>query len=301
MPASKHDRFDGKVVIEVRCNEYTMRDRNRHVPWSPDEVADDAAACREAGASIVHFHARDPETGAMSAETSAYADIIRAVRTKSDMLVNPTLGAPTIPDPAVRVAHIPELAKEADTRPDLAPVDLGSFNIDPFDWDTKTFHTEEVVYRTSVGGLRHEIDAITSSGVGVQSVLWTVGSARCLGSFLAMGALPAPAFAQVTLSDLMLSTHPGTVRGMQALVEFLPRDHDVHWAVSCYGGNLLRLVTAAVDAGGHVSIGLGDYPYRELGEPTNAEVVAEVVRMVRAVGREPATPADVRDVLALGA
>jgi 3-keto-5-aminohexanoate cleavage enzyme len=301
MPANQHDRFDGKVVIEVRCNEYTMRDRNRHVPWSPDEIANDAAACRDAGASIVHFHARDPETGAMSAETSMYADVIRAVRASSDMLVNPTLGASTIPDPAVRVAHIPELAKDAETRPDLAPVDLGSFNVDPFDWETKTFRTEDIVYRTSVAGLRHEIEAITSSGVGVQSVLWTVGSARCLGAFLAMGALPAPAFAQVTLSDAMLSTHPGTVRGMQALVEFLPRDRDVHWAVSCFGGNLLRLVTAAIDAGGHVSIGLGDYPYRELGEPTNAEVVAEVVRMVRAVGREPATPADVRDVLALGA
>ena len=44
-------QFDGKVVIEVRCNEYTMRDRNRHVPWSPDEVAADAADCRDAGAS----------------------------------------------------------------------------------------------------------------------------------------------------------------------------------------------------------------------------------------------------------
>jgi 3-keto-5-aminohexanoate cleavage enzyme len=216
------------------------------------------------------------------------------------MLVNPTLGASTIPDPAQRVAHIPELAVDEATRPDFAPVDLGSFNVDPFDWESKTFRAEDIVYRTSVSGLRHEIDAITACGVGVQSVLWTVGSARCLGAFLAMGVLPSPAFAQVTLSDVMLSTHPGTVRGMQTLVEFLPRDQQVHWSVSCFGGNLLKLVTTAVESGGHVSIGLGDYPYRELGEPTNAEVVAEVVRMVRAVGREPATPADVRDVLAIG-
>ena len=83
-------------------------------------------------------------------------------------------------------------------------------------------------------------------------------------------------------------------------MQFLPIDRGVHWAVSCFGGNLLRLVTSAVELGGHISIGLGDYPYRELGEPTNAEVVAEVVRMVRAIGREPATPDDVREVLALG-
>jgi 3-keto-5-aminohexanoate cleavage enzyme len=289
--------FDGKVVIEVRCNEYTMRDRNRHVPWSPAEIAADAAACREAGASIVHFHARDPETGAMSSDTAMYGDVIRAVRASSDVLVNPTLGASTIPDPAERVAHIPELAKDDATRPDLAPVDLGSFNIDPFDWDTKSFRVEDIVYRTSVAGLRHEIAEITGSGVGVQAVLWNVGSARCLGAFRAMGVLPQSVFAQVTLSDTLISTHPGTVRGLQTMVEFLPSDGDVHWSVSCFGGNLLRLVTTAIESGGHVSIGLGDYPYRELGEPTNAEVVAEVVRMVRAVGREPATPGDVRDVL----
>jgi uncharacterized protein (DUF849 family) len=293
-------QFDGKVVIEVRCNEYTMRDHNRHVPWSPDEVAADAADCRDAGASIVHFHARDPETGAMRSDTETYADVIRAVRGKSDVLLNPTLGASTIPDPLVRVAHIPELGADPATRPELAPVDLGSFNIDPFDWERNEFRTEDVVYHTSVRGLRHEIGAITNAGVGVQSVLWTVGSARCLGAFLAMGELPSPAFAQVTLSDVMLSTHPGTVQGMQALVQFLPIDRGVHWAVSCFGGNLLRLVTSAVELGGHISIGLGDYPYRELGEPTNAEVVAEVVRMVRAIGREPATPDDVREVLALG-
>jgi 3-keto-5-aminohexanoate cleavage enzyme len=293
--------FDGKVVIEVRCNEYTMRDNNRHVPWSAEEIAADAAACREAGASIVHFHAREPETGAMSFDTARYADVIRAVRASSDMVVNPTLGASTIADPAVRVAHIPELGADPATRPELAPVDLGSFNIDPFDWDKRAFRTEEIVYHTSVAGLRHEIEAIRSSGVAVQSVLWTVGSARCLGAFLAMGVLPAPAFAQVTLSDVMLSTHPGTVRGLQALVEFLPRSHDVHWAVSCFGGNLLELAPAAIESGGHIAIGLGDYPYRELGEPTNAEVVAEVVRMVRAAGREPATPSEVRDVLGLGA
>jgi uncharacterized protein (DUF849 family) len=278
-----------------------MRDRNRHVPWSPDEIGADAADCRAEGASIVHFHARDPETGAMSGDVDVYAAGIRAIRAACDVLVNPTLGASTIPDPAERVAHIPVLAKDPATRPELAPVDLGSFNIDPFDWSTKTFRNEELVYRTSVAGLRHEIDAIQTAGVGVQAVLWTVGSARCLGAFIAMGALPEPVLAQVTLSDGWLSTHPGTVRGMQALVEFLPAGRAVHWTVSCFGGNVLALVTSAVAAGGHISIGLGDYPYLELGMPTNAQVVAEVVRMVRAIGREPATPAEVRELLGTAA
>lgn len=297
MTVSTDSPLSGRVVIEVRANEYTGRDPNPHVPWSPDELAADAEACREAGASVLHFHARDPRTGAPRWDTGAYADVIRAVRARTDVLCNPTLGASTVPDPAERVRHIPELAADPATRPDLAPVDLGSFNIDPYDASTRAFRTEDLVYATSVAGLRHEIETIRHAGVAVQAVLWTVGSARLLGAFCDMGVLASPVYAQVTLSDGWLSTHPGTVRGMQTLVEFLPDDHPVHWSVSCYGGNLLRLVAAAIEQGGHVSIGLGDHHYGELGRPTNAELVAEVVRIARSFGRTPATPDEVRAAL----
>lgn len=293
--------LDGKVIIEVRGNEYTMRDRNPHVPWSPDEIARDAEACRDAGASIVHFHARDARTGAMSGDVEVYAETIRAIRARTDVLVNPTLGASTIADPAVRVAHIPALAKDPATRPELAPVDLGSFNIDPYDPVTRTFRTETLSYVTDIAGLRHEIDAIQGGGVMVQSVLWNVGSARLLGAFVEMGVLTTPVYAHVALAGTFLAAHPPTVRGLETLVEFLPRSLDLHWTFSAVGANALGLVHAAVLAGGHVSIGLGDHPYNELGTPTNAQLVAEVVRMIRAVGREPATPAEVRRAFGLGA
>jgi 3-keto-5-aminohexanoate cleavage enzyme len=291
--------LDGKVVIEVRCNEYTMRDRNPHVPWSPDEIAADAAACREAGASVVHFHARDPETGAMSGDVEVYAATIRAVRSSCDVLLNPTLGASTIADPSVRVAHIPVLARDPATRPELAPVDLGSFNIDPYDPVAKTFRTETLSYVTDVAGLRHEIETIRSGGVAVQPVLWTVGSARLLGAFCDMGVLPGPVYAHIALSGSFLSAHPPTVRGLVAMVDFLPSGVDLHWTFSAIGANALGLVSAAVELGGHVNVGLGDHPHLELGSPTNAQVVAEAVRMIRAMGKEPATPAEVREAFGI--
>ena len=293
--------IDGKVIIEVRCNEYTMRDRNPHVPWSPDEIAADAAACRDEGAAVVHFHARDASTGAMSGDVAVYADTIRAMRRESDVLVNPTLGASTIADPHQRVAHIPLLGDDPGTRPEFAPVDLGSFNIDAYDPSTKSFRNESLSYVTDIAGLRHEIDVIHASGALVQSVLWTVGSARLLGAFLEMGVLREPVYAHVALANSFLAAHPPTVRGLETLVEFLPRNLDIHWTYSAVGANALGLVHAATGAGGHVSIGLGDYPYNELGTPTNAQLVAEVVRMIRAVGREPATPDEVRQAFGLGA
>jgi len=292
--------LDGKVVIEVRANEYTMRDANPHVPWSAAELAADAAACRTAGAAVWHFHARDPETGAASGEVARYAEAIVATRAACDLVLNPTLGATTIDDPTVRVAHIPVLAADPVTRPDLAPVDLGSFNIDPFDPATGTFSTEDLVYRTSVRGLRHEIDAIAGAGVGVQAVLWNVGCVRLLEAFCAIGQLPTPVLAQVVLSDSLLVTHPPTMAGLDALTCFLPRDGSVHWAASRIGGSLLELAPHIVESGGHLALGLGDHHYGELGTPTNAEVVAVAVEIIRSFGLEPATPDDVRAAFGLG-
>lgn len=291
-----------RIIIEVRCNEYTGRDPNPNVPFSADEIAVDAAACREAGASIVHFHARDPRSGAPAWDPADYAEVIGAVRARTDVLLNPTLGASTVPDPAARVAHIPVLASDPATRPDLAPVDLGSFNIDPYDQATRTFRNEDLTYVTSVAGLRHEIDTIDAAGVAVQAVLWNVGSARVLGAFRDMGVLPPTVLAQIMLSDGWLSAHPGTVRGLTTMVEFLPPDEGVHWSVSLFGGDLSVLLPTVLELGGNVSIGLGDHHYAahrgaDGSWPTNADLVAEVVRAARAVGREPATPDEVRSLL----
>lgn len=291
-----------RIIIEVRCNEYTGRDPNPNVPFSADEIAADAAACRDAGASIVHFHARDPRSGAPAWDPADYAEVITAVRARTDVLLNPTLGASTIPDPSVRVAHIPVLAADPATRPDLAPVDLGSFNIDPYDPTTQRFRNEDLTYVTSVAGLRHEIATIDAAGVAVQAVLWNVGSARVLAAFRDMGVLPATVLAQIMLSDGWLSAHPGTARGLTTMAEFLPADGGVHWSASLFGGDLLALLPTVLELGGNVSIGLGDHHYaarrRADGSwPTNADLVADVVRAAQAVGREPATPDEVRALL----
>ncbi|MBY0400595.1 3-keto-5-aminohexanoate cleavage protein, partial [Myxococcota bacterium] len=87
-----------KLIVEARLNEYTPRQPNPNVPFSPAEIARDAAACRAAGAAIVHYHARDPQTGAPSAEVALYAETARRIRAACDALVMPTLGANTVLD-----------------------------------------------------------------------------------------------------------------------------------------------------------------------------------------------------------
>jgi uncharacterized protein (DUF849 family) len=288
-----------KLAIEVRCNEYTSRRANPHVPFSPEEIAADAAACREAGAAIYHFHAREPKTGAPAYDAASYGDSIRRIRAACDLLVNPTLGAVTVPDPKQRAAIIPALAADPATRPDLAPVDLASINIDPWDAGARRFLVEDLVYATSVAGLREILATVRGAGVLPQAVLWTVGSARLLGAFLELGVIAQPVAAQLTLSSSILAAHPGSVRGLHALADFLPAGVPILWSVNNGGGNLLPLVAAAIELGGHIAIGLGDYAYPELGQPTNADLVREVARIARGCGRELATPKEVRQALAI--
>lgn len=293
-----------KVVVELRCNEFAMRDANPNVPWTPEEIARDAAEAREAGAAVLHFHARAPGTGAPSSDAAIFGDAIRRVRAATDLVVNPTLGAYTVDDPAERVAHIPVLGRDPATAPDLAPVDLATINIDPWIPD-KGFLLEDVVYRNPIAGIRTEIDAIHGAGARVDAVLWNVGSARLLGALLDEGLLDEPAFCEIALSDGLLATHPATARGMHALLEFMPEGRRAPWAYLVGGASALPLLPAAIEAGGHVALGLGDHAYRELdgacggAPPRNADVVTAAVRAIRAAGCEPATPDEARELLGL--
>jgi uncharacterized protein (DUF849 family) len=124
---------------------------------------------------------------------------------------------------------------------------------------------------------------------------------RSIEAFVDAGFIDEPVLAGIVLTEGGLhGGHPGTVKGLEAMIDFLPPKRRVEWSVMVKHGNALAVAVAALERGGHISIGLGDYPYRELGMPTNADVVKEVARMARSIGREPARPAEVRSMLALG-
>ena len=129
------------------------------------------------------------------------------------------------------------------------------------------------------------------------AAIWNVGSLRILEAFVLTGVLPDPIFAELfTTEGGLIAGHPGTRRGLQALIDFVPDSVDCLWAAACYGANALDLAEAAIEQGGHVALGLGDYAYPEIGngQPNNAEVIAAVVEIARRHGREVATPDEAR-------
>lgn len=290
-----------KLIIECRVNEYAPRHRNPNVPWSVDEIARDAAACRAAGASVVHFHARKAD-GSPEHSYESYRDTVRAIRAASDVLIHPTLGYVTLNAPAAeRLSHIRRMVEEG-SPPDIAPMDMGSTNVSVLTEGGERYipEMEERVYQNSTATLHYFADHIRRYRLKPYLQIWNLSFMREVHQFFRMGWVDAPVFAEFVCTDNhCIGGHPGTAKGLQAFVDFLPEGMPIEWTVCNYGGNLLPLVAQAISQGGHVSIGLGDYHYNELGTPTNAELVARVVEIARSVGREVASPNETKQILGM--
>ncbi len=289
-----------KLIIEARINEYMLREQgNPNVPYTPQEIAGDAAACREAGAAIVHFHARMAD-GAPEHNWEVYADTIRRIRTGSDILVHPTLGYNTVDDHSgpARLRNILELARDKAVSPHFVPLDMGSLNVDRYNPRDKCFETTTQIYTNPTGDLMYFAREVRAAGLKPYLTCQNIGFLRYANAFADMGLLNEPLYMCLVMTDnIYLGGHPPTLKGLQAHLDFLPPGKKVEWTGMSYGGNLFGLVAAIVSQGGHISIGLGDHPYAEWGSPTNADLIRRVVAIARDCGREIATPAQAWEML----
>lgn len=286
-----------KLIIEARLNEYEMRDRNPNVPWTAEELARDATACREAGASIVHFHARRPD-GTPAFDYESYRDVIAAIRATSDVLIHPTLGGPAHnASAAERLSHVVRLA-ESGTRPDVAPMDMGTSNVDIFDEAAGRFVTSDSVYFNTTETLQYFAEQLRGLGIKPSLEIWSIPMMRLAKIFVRLGLLDEPLLLSLNLIEGgLITAHPGTAKGLRAHLDFLPEEAAHEWLVTFFGGNLLNLAGMIIAEGGHIATGIGDYPYPELGQPTNADVVRRVAQIAADAGRELATPAEARAML----
>jgi uncharacterized protein (DUF849 family) len=284
------------VIITVRMNEGSMRDANRNVPWSAEEIAADAEACVAAGAAVVHFHGRDPVTGGADRSAEALATTVGLIDAGCGAITYCNLGAGAELDLPDRLAPL----QGEGPRPELAPVDLGSFNLDPFDRGASRFAVEDRVYVNTVATVRGMVEGIVAAGVVPVGVSWGLGSLRLLDALVAQGAWPTPVVGELVVSDVLLSTNPATPEGFDALRAFVP-EVAAGWSLMCGLGSVLPLVEQAADASVGVSVGLGDHPHTELGSPSNAELVGTVVERLEARGHRVAGPVEARTILGLPA
>lgn len=212
-----------------------------------------------------------------------------------------------VPDPdraliffhGLGLSHILEMAKGPATRPHMAPADMGSLNIDIYNPQARRFETGERVYKNSTSTLAYLCENMKRVDVKPYLSCWNIGFTRCAGAFMDMGIMEEPAYIGFILTDnTFLGGHPGTLKGLQSHLDFLPSDKRIVWIVVNYSGNLLALAGSIIAMGGHVSIGIGDYTYPQLGAPANAELIERIVQIARDVGREVANPMEAKAFLA---
>lgn len=289
-----------KFILEARINEYAPRYPNKHVPFSPDEIADTAVRVREEGACILHFHGR-ADDGSPDNSVARYREIIRAVRSRCDILILPTLGF--ISNDASgrnRINCVLELADDPATRPDIAPIDTGTANLDTFDPESKRFSDIERLYVNTTDSLIHYATSLRSAGVKPKLVSWAPGFTRRAVALADAGFVDDPLYILFHMTDgPYLTGHPGSIEGLQAHLPFLPKNHPHFWTANVLGGSVLKLADFIARAGGSMAIGIGDYAYPELGCPPNDVVVREAVKVIQAAGRSLATPNDARQLLGL--
>lgn len=289
------------AVIEAALNGMTTRERNPHVPRTVDEIVEDGLACLDAGAAIIHNHNDEPNFGGASRHCAEpYLAAWRRLRSRhSGLLLHPTM-AGTAPEVTVeeRFAHLVEL-HEAGLLP-MATCDAGTIAL-AFPGE----HGPEALPHL-FGNTAADVDWILrwcrEAEVPVHISIFEPGFLRLILAHHRAGSLPHRVKIQLYLGgERMLFGLPATATGLGTYAEML-EDSRLPWMVGVYGGDAVATGVArlAIEAGGHVRVGLEDHhdPPRT---PRNDELVREAVDLVHARGRRPAAIDEVAEVFWAGA
>ncbi|HEX6347966.1 MAG TPA: 3-keto-5-aminohexanoate cleavage protein [Candidatus Dormibacteraeota bacterium] len=282
---------DGACVISAALTGVlAKRDLCPAIPYTPGEIGEEARRAADAGAAIVHIHARTPDGGPdWSVET--FRAIKEEVRARSDVIINFSTGAVGIPKEE-RIAHIRDL------KPEMAALNMGSMNYAIFSRSRRQFMVDHV-FANPFGDIRFFLETMNEAGVRPEMECFDSGHIGNTAPLIELGTLRPPY--QFSLVMGVLGGIPGTTRNLVHQVGSLPPVS--HWQVIGIGLNQWSLAAAAIALGGNVRVGLEDNFYLEEGHMarSNGELVEKAVAMVREQGREPASVKEARSLLELAA
>jgi 3-keto-5-aminohexanoate cleavage enzyme len=284
-----------KVMIEAAINGNAMRGRNPNIPYSPAEIAADAVATCRAGAALIHFHVRDPQSGKWVHDVPYYAEVYRAARRDCDALLWPTF--PLDGEPAARFHHFVELSRDSATKPDLGGADMGSVNLAAYDPKTKKLSASGLIYCNSYDTIRYFLETSRKLGLRPTLQIFDPSFLRAALVFLDQGLLGEPLLLKFYFGGPELPFGlPPTLKSLEAYLDML-RGVRCNWFAATLGGDNLPMVPLIVSLGGHVRVGLEDFQYTQEGQLRNSQIVERAAATIRAMGHEVATPSEARRML----
>ena len=278
-----------------------------HLPVTPDEIIEAAVGAAEAGAAIVHLHARDSVTGAPDQTPEAFGRFLSRIKARSGCVINITTGgAPTM--------TVEERVRPAATfRPELASLNLGSMNFGLFgmldrfgdklahDWERSYLANKDIIFRNTFGQIEYILDACAKNGTRFEFECYDTAHLHNLKHFVDRGLVKAPLFIQ-TVFGLQggIGAHPDEVLHLRRTADRLFGD-TYRWSVLGAGRNQMPVATMAAAMGAHVRVGLEDSLWIGPGRyaETNAEQVTRIRGILAGLGLEIATPDDARAMLGL--
>lgn len=294
MPGLTQDSTKGndeqRVVISAALTgALTTRDQCEAIPYTPEEIAEEAASAREAGAAVAHIHARTDD-GEPTFSTETYQAIHDEIRKRTDIVINFSTGAMDVPV-ADRLDYLDTV------QPEIAALNMGSMNYAKYSETREDFVFNEV-FENSFDDIRTFLQTMQDSGIKPELECFDTGHVGNIRPFLKRGELDQPLHFSLIMG--VLGGIPATVENLVHQVGQLP--DDATWQVIGVSTDQWPLVAAALALGGNVRVGLEDnfYVDEDTMASSNADLVVKAAEMAQNVGREPATPDEARDILNLG-
>lgn len=301
--------MDNKVIITcaVTGSIHTPT-MSPHLPYAPQDIADQAVAAAEAGASILHLHARKPETGQPTADPDVFMQFLPDIRQRCDAVINITTGGSSLMTLEERLAA-PLLLQ-----PEMASLNMGSMNFGlfplkkrykdwQFEWEPKLLDaTRDTVFQNTFANIEQIFESLGQGcGTRFEFECYDVGHIQTLAFYLREGLVTPPVFVQFVLGVLGgIDASPESLLHMKTTADRLLGD-GVQFSVLSAGRMQISLATIGAILGGNVRVGLEDSLLigKDRLASSNAEQVQKIRRIVEELGFEIATPDEARTMLQL--
>ncbi|MGN6358523.1 MAG: 3-keto-5-aminohexanoate cleavage protein [Novosphingobium sp.] len=280
-----------------------------HLPVTPDEIADHSIAAIEAGAAIVHLHARNPEDGRPTGDPAVFQRFLQRIKGATDAVINISTGGggPGVP--------VPERALAAQVlKPEMASLNMGSINLNlselalrdrqwKFEWEQPFLAaTADLIFRNTFKDIEWIITEVGhKGGTRFEFECYDIGHLYSLQYFAERGLVKPPFFIQSVFGLRgAIGPHPEDLMHMKRTADRL-FGNDYRWSILAAGVHQMRLAAMGALMGANVRVGLEDSLYIGKGKlaTSNAEQVAKVRRILDEFGLEIATPDEAREMLGL--
>lgn len=278
-----------------------------HLPITPQEIADSAVEAAEAGAAIIHLHARNPETGQPDQTPEAFEGFLPIIKQRSNAVINLTSGG----SPWLSVQE--RVRPAAKFKPEVASMNLGTMNLGLFpmldrytewkyDWEPKALESSrDLIFRNTFADIEYALATLGECGTRFEFECYDTSHLYTLRHFLDRGLVKPPLFIQTVFGLLGgIGAHPDDVYHMKRTADRL-FGSDYTWSVLGAGKNQMPVAAIAAAMGGNVRVGLEDSLWAGPGKlaQTNAEQVRMVRKIIEGLGLSIATPDEARAMLQL--